>query len=100
MLTALIQEVVEDVRAGGSFSTGPTAPAASPAEHTAASQQGPVFSPDVAAAPSPTSQLPEPRCGDGLWSDICAYDVEIPQQGIHAGQLALGTNCAQLDGAG
>ena len=95
MLTALVQELLEDARAGGNTSnTSPTAPAAAgvPAGQTPPRQPGPVSSPDGASAPAPSSQPPEPPYGDGLWSDIYAYDLEIPQQGIHAGQVALGTN--------
>ena len=95
MLTALVQGLLEDARAGGSSSnTSPTAPAVAgaPADQTPPSHPDPVSSPDGTSAPSPSSQLPEPPYGNGLWSDIYAYDVEIPQQGIHAGQVALGTN--------
>jgi hypothetical protein len=51
---------------------------------------------DGADAPPPSqdtgSALPPPPYGDGLWWDIHAYNVEIPEHGLHAGQMAPGTN--------
>ena len=95
MLAALVQDLIEDAQAGRSSSgTNPTAPAApvSPAGQTPPSEPSSASSPDVISVPAPSSQPPDPPYGNGLWSDIYAYDVDIPQQGIHAGQVALGTN--------
>jgi len=95
MLTALAQDLLEDAEAGANSSgTNRTAPAATiaPAGQTPPSEPSVASSSDVPSVPAPSSQPPDLPYGNGVWSDIYAYDVDIPQQGIPADQVALGTN--------